>query len=311
MSDIPSAQQLRHIIGTFLRYKGNRRNTVQIAFYGGNFLGLPPHVIQTLLNGAEEFIRLKQADSIRFSTRPDTITPEQLDRLRGFSVRTIEIGVQSMNDNVLAISRRGHTAQDTINAVRYLKENRYDVGIQMMVGLPGDNQAITLETGRHIIRLAPDFVRIYPTLVIENSVLAQWYHMGRYTPLTLEQAVGQTKELYCLFTENNIPVIRMGLQTSDDFEKESVLAGPFHPAFAHLVHSEIFLDKILNKLKISETDEYDNTSLLIKVHPRNISTVRGLKNKNIEYLKTRFHFRNIEVLSDMLLSESDVKARLT
>ena len=183
-----------------------------MSFYGGNFLGLESPKILSLLAEADRFARSGAVDSIRFSTRPDTITPERLDLVSGFPVATVEIGAQSMDDGVLAQSRRGHSAEDTRTAVRRLKARGLEVGLQMMVGLPGDTPEKALETAREIAALSPDFVRIYPTLVLKNSRLATWYHQGRYAPLSLDAAVSDVADFYAFFSLRRIPVIRMGLQ---------------------------------------------------------------------------------------------------
>jgi len=202
-----------------------------------------------------------------------------------------------MDDQVLSLSNRGHTASDTENAVWLLKKRGYQVGIQMMIGLPGDDETKSLRTGERLASLSPDFVRIYPTLVFEKTLLAWWYKTGKYMPMSLEAAVTHVKKLYNLFREKDIPVIRMGLQAAEYFEKETViLAGPYHPAFGHLVYSETFLDEVLKKLEHSEIPA--GYSVVIKAHSRNISKIRGLKNKNIEFLKNRFHVPSVKVIHD-------------
>jgi len=167
---------------------------------------------------AGEFVSQGLVDSIRFSTRPDTIDARRLDILENYPVATVELGVQSMDDQVLVQAGRGHSASDTIRAVEALKERQLDIGLQMMVGLPGDSDARALTTTRKIADLDPDFVRIYPTVVVENSRLAQWFKKGKYAPLSLEDAVSLVKKIYLLFKQEGIEVIRMGLQASDDLE---------------------------------------------------------------------------------------------
>ena len=174
--------QIRSQILQFLEYKNDRRKPVQISFYGGNFLGLTFDKITDLLDLATGFIRQGQVDSIRFSTRPDTITPDHLNIISEYPVETVELGVQSMDDHVLALAERGHSAADTVRAVEQLKKHEIDLGLQMMVGLPGDNEGRSLATAQQIAALEPDFIRIYPTLVVNKSKLARWYHNGSYRP---------------------------------------------------------------------------------------------------------------------------------
>lgn len=302
--NIPSPEALHGQINNFLNYKGKQRKTVQVAFYGGNFLGQPKKDIECLLYEANKFITAGKVDSIRFSTRPDTVDNERLDMLNGLPVSTVELGVQSMDDQVLAMAKRGHTASDTERAVHRLKKRNYEIGLQLMVGLPGDDEIRSLATGRRVVDLSPDFVRIYPTLVLSNSQLAKWYEKGKYIPLSLEAGVAATKKLYLLFAHENIRIIRMGLQISADLEKgTTILAGPYHPAFGHLVFSDIFLDRATSVLK-SEIIHTDTVS--INVHPRSISKMQGLKNRNIEILKRNFHLKSIRIVPDVSLGEDQL-----
>jgi histone acetyltransferase (RNA polymerase elongator complex component) len=296
--------QLRRQIRQFLEYKKEGRKPVQIAFFGGNFLGLKPEEIESWLELAGEFVSQGLVDGIRFSTRPDTIDAERLDILENYPVATVELGVQSMDDQVLVQAGRGHSSSDTIRAVEALKERQLDIGLQMMVGLPGDSDAQALVTTRKIADLDPDFVRIYPTVVVENSRLAQWFKRGKYVPLSLEDAVTLVKKIYLLFKQEDIDVIRMGLQATDDLEDGStVLTGPYHPAFGHLVYSEIFWDKALAAI---ESVKYVKETLTIFVNPRSISKMRGLNNSNIKKLKKRYHFKLIEVVPDSSLAEEEM-----
>ncbi len=296
-----SPEKLQSKIDKFLSFNRKARHPVQIAFYGGNFLGLKENDIISLLDEAEKFVTAGKVDSIRISTRPDTIHEERLNTLKKYPVSTIELGVQSMDDRVLATAKRGHTASDTERAVTLLKERNYEIGLQMMVGLPEDNETKSMTTGRKIADLRPDFVRIYPAVVFSDSLLARWYEEGQYTPPTLAAGVTLVKKLYLLFRDEQIPVIRMGLQASKDFEKNTIiLAGPYHPSFGHLVHSEIFLDLATAAL---ESENTLNGKILIKVHPRSISKMRGLKNRNINILKSRFQIQTLQVVPDLSLAE--------
>jgi len=301
---IPSPERLHKIVNNFLKYKGKDRSLVQIAFFGGNFLGLRSAHIQSLLYETSKFVTAGSVDSLRFSTRPDTISNETLDILTPFPVSTIELGVQSMDDHVLVMSKRGHTSVDTKNAVRLLKKRNYEIGLQMMVGLPGDDETKALLTGRRIADMSPDFVRIYPTVVFAGSLLAKWYQNGKYAPMSLEQCITLVKKLYLLFRENDIKVIRMGLQASEDLEKGSeILAGPYHSAFGHLVFSRIFLDMAT---AILESEVSVRNEVRIRVHPRAISKMRGLKNINIETLKRKYNIKSIKIIPDISLTEDSL-----
>jgi histone acetyltransferase (RNA polymerase elongator complex component) len=307
-NNIPSPEQLHQQIDTFLSFKTKQRNKVQIAFFGGNFLGLEKDDAEYLLNEADKFVKAGSVDSIRFSTRPDTIDDQRLDIIKKYPVSTIELGVQSMNDEVLSLVKRGHASSDTEKAVYLLKERNYETGMQLMVGLPGDDEAGMLATGRKTTELCPDFVRIYPTVVVAGSLLARWYKKGKYSPLPLEKCVTLVKKLYILFREKNIPVIRMGLQASDDLNGGAVLAGPYHPAFGHLVHSEIFLDMAKEELLTSRFS-LPGSDISFLVNPRSISKMRGIKNRNIKILKEKFSVKSIKIIPDSSMAEDELKIK--
>ncbi len=293
--EIPSPEAVESEIDEFLRYNASGKPAM-LAFYGGNFLGLPENEIDSLLKTAEKFVEAGKIRSIRFSTRPDTVTRDSLAKIGHYSVSDIEIGVQSMDDSVLQASRRGHCALDTENAVRELKKAGYKTGLQTMIGLPGQSRESAFDTARKIADLEPDFVRIYPTVVLKNSALAHWTKSGAYRPLSLEEAVTQTQSIYLLFESRGIPVVRMGLQASAELdEKETVLAGPYHPAFGHLVLSEIALDRIS---EFYEKHPPASRQAVIKANPKTVSRVRGIRNSNIAKLKARFGFDEVVVVAD-------------
>jgi histone acetyltransferase (RNA polymerase elongator complex component) len=170
--------------------------------------------------------------------------------------------------------------------------------------LPGDDETKAQLTGHSLVDLSPDFVRIYPTLVLAGSLLAKWYHTGTYAPLPLEKCVALVKNLYLLFRENDIKVIRMGLQASEDLENGSeILAGPYHSAFGHLVFSRIFLDMATS---ILNSKKYDQNEITLKVHPRSISHMRGLKNTNIKILKKKFNIKSIKIIPEMSVAKESM-----
>jgi histone acetyltransferase (RNA polymerase elongator complex component) len=299
--DMVSPENVERQILEFLEYKGNDRQPVQIAFYGGNFLGLKKGYIERLLNVSAKFVKNKRIDAIRFSTRPDTIDHDRIETIKNYPVTTVEIGAQSMDDEVLATARRGHSASDTQQAVTLLKDRHYQVGLQMMVGLPEEDEVGSLSTAYRISELKPDFVRIYPTIVLKSSLLARWYENGTYRPWSLERSIAHVKTLYLFFKNKNIPVIRMGLQASENLDSgAAVLAGPYHPAFGHLVHSEIFLDMAT---AIMEAERVSRDTISLKVHPRSISKMRGIKNCNVKTLKNRFQLQSLKIVPDPSLDE--------
>jgi histone acetyltransferase (RNA polymerase elongator complex component) len=292
------------LITEFLKHKRLSRSHVEVSFYGGNFLGLPKAKFLYLLNEAKAFTDSGQIQSIRFSTRPDTIDENRLNLIAPFQVSTIELGVQSMDEQVLGMSKRGHTAGDTVDAVFRLKEKGYAIGLQMMTGLPGDTVAGSIVTAQKIIALQPDFVRIYPTLVLEGSSLALLYKKGQYMPISLEDCVEQLKTLHLLFQSAHIPVIRMGLQASEELSDRSVvLAGPYHPALGHWVMSSIMLDHAIAALE-AKPPLRDAVTLI--VHPKSFSRIQGLNKQNIEKIKKRFQIRSLKIQTDPTLSIDEV-----
>lgn len=289
----------------FLKFRGRRRGPAQIAFFGGNFLGLPHARLRRLLAAASQWVHNGHLDGIRFSTRPDTVNSQVLDLIDAFPVKCVELGAQSMNDEVLRQSRRGHTAADTVAAVQRLRDKGYDIGLQLMVGLPGDDEAGLLESGRRIADLGPAFVRIYPTLVLSGSPLARWFREGRYRPLSLDRAVDFSMKLYRFLRQRGIPVIRTGLQPTEDLAAgRGVVAGPYHPAFGELVQSACFLEAVRREL---HRTPYLKDTLELHVHPSNISRTRGQRNANCAALRKEFGFSAVQVVSDFNL-EDDVIA---
>jgi histone acetyltransferase (RNA polymerase elongator complex component) len=306
--DALSMEKVETQIHEFLKYKKGDRRPVQVAFYGGNFLGLKTEYIKRLLNVSAKFVKNNDIDTIRFSTRPDTIDHDRLDIIKDYPVSTIEIGAQSMDDRVLDTAKRGHFASDTQKAATLLKERHYDIGIQMMMGLPGEDEINSLSTAYRIGELEPDFVRIYPTIVLKDSLLAKWYQNGTYRPWSLERSIAHAKTLVLFFRKKKIPVIRLGLQAAEDLDSgAAILAGPYHPAFGHLVHSAIFLDMAT---AIMEAEKVFRGTVSLKVHPRSISKMRGLKNKNVDILKKRFHITSLEIIPDSSIAEDSLALSL-
>jgi len=305
---LPDTDSFREQVNAFIAFKSEQRKEVQIAFYGGNFLGLSEKTVKKLLQEAATFVQSGKADSIRFSTRPDSIDAVRLNWLRAFPVSTIELGVQSMDDGVLLLSNRGHTVRDTEKAVGLLRQNNYQIGLQLMLGLPGDNEERAIKSAEEAAALAPDFVRIYPTVVLNKSPLTRLFQKGEYIPLSLEAAVSIAKKMFLVFESRHIPVIRMGLQASQDLDAgAAVLAGPYHPAFGQLVYAELFLDKARLLLRNSENG---SRVITLQVHPRSLSRLQGIRKYNIQTLKDEFALQSITLIADDSLAENELKAVL-
>jgi histone acetyltransferase (RNA polymerase elongator complex component) len=215
-----------------------KKKPVQVAFYGGTFTALPLEAQRRYLATVQPFIESGKVESIRVSTRPDCITEEVLSLLTEHRASTVELGAQSMDDSVLACAGRGHTAADTARAVALLRKHAFSVGIQLMPGLPGDSRERFFTTVDRTIDIKPDVVRIYPTLVIKDTPLEELYYAGRYTPLSLEEAVRWCKVALGRFEESGITVIRIGLQPTQELLKPgTIVKGPFHPSFRQLVQT--------------------------------------------------------------------------
>ncbi len=295
--NLPDKTAIRRIVAEYYPYKG-KRESVELAFFGGNFLGLDSENIIQLLDLIQPYIQEKKIDGIRFSTRPDTITQPMLDLIRPYSISAVELGVQSMNETILLKTKRGHTGRDTINAIGLLKKYSFKIGVQVMVGLPDDTESLLLKSTKKLAQLAPDFARIYPLMILKNSLMEQWYKKGSYQPLSLEESIHLVKKMYHIFTAANVKVIRMGLQASDIMEDKSmVLAGPWHPAFGHLVFSEILYDTACNKIDQCR-NLIKSETLVLKVHPKTESRLRGDKNTNFKKLNLRYPEFNFSVCLD-------------
>lgn len=234
---VPAPSEITSRIELYLgTWKGRGRK--EAAFYGGTFTAMESSVQERCLAPVTPFLREGAIDGIRVSTRPDCISAEISGFLAGHGVDTVELGAQSMNDTVLALSNRGHTAGDTVAAVAELKRAGLKVGLQFMPGLPGDDASTVMATARAIIGLEPDFVRVYPTVVMKNTALERLYREGKYRPWTTEEMVGVCGDISGLFKEAGIRIIRMGLQHTSELE-QGLVAGPYHPSFRDLVAKEL------------------------------------------------------------------------
>jgi histone acetyltransferase (RNA polymerase elongator complex component) len=249
-----------------------------------------------LLGFASTFIAKGLVHDVRISTRPDNIDNDRLDLLKRFGVTTVEIGAQSLVDEVLNLSNRGHSSADVMNAMAVLKAWGFKSGMHLMVGLPGDNRSGFEHTISETIALKPDMVRIHPTVVFQDTGLAELYFSGAYTPLGMSEAIDLCKYAVQRFEEANIPIIRLGLQTTREMEKAgSTIAGPYHPAFRSLVEESIFFD-MASSLLISEGVRDKEVSFTVS--PKDVSFFHGHKNRNMYTLKERYNLTGIAVSED-------------
>ncbi|MBO7179522.1 MAG: radical SAM protein [Clostridia bacterium] len=272
----------------------------EIAFFGGSFTAIKRDYMLSLLEEAKPFLDDGTFSGIRISTRPDAIDREVLSVLKEYGVTAIELGAQSTNDEVLLFNRRGHTKEDIINASLLIKEYDFSLGLQMMTGLYKSTDERDIETAKDIISLSPDTVRIYPTIVLENTRLAELLKSGEYISPTLDATVSLCAKLLEMFNENNIKVIRLGLHSGGNVE-EGYLSGPYHPAFGELCESEIYLKNIRKKLleiyKNENNSEIKNVT--IYVNEKEISKATGQKGKNKESLLKDGFSVTIKGVSDL------------
>lgn len=241
---------IKRTIEEYLKTLPKNGRKIEVAFFGGSFTGIDPDIQRRFLSTAHEYVKDGRIDGIRLSTRPDYIDKTVLDRLKKYGVTTVELGVQSMNAEVLKKSNRGHTADDVKKAVELIREYPFELGLQMMTGLPADTPERSLETADEIIALKPDFVRIYPTLVVKDTCLEVMYNRGEYQPQTVNEAAELCKELLLKFNSADIAVIRIALQTTDEISPGgSLVAGPFDSRFRERVEALIYYDKLYELLK--------------------------------------------------------------
>lgn len=275
-------RQVRALIDGWLS-RAENFDRIEIAYFGGSFTGIPVLLQEHYLSIADTYIEQGLVHGIRLSTRPDYLDDSVLQRLKAHCVTLVEIGVQSYSDLVLKAAKRGHNAQCIEDTLIRLRAAGIPYGIQLMIGLPGDTYESWMKTVEKTIEARPACVRIYPTLVLEDTELGELFKAGHYQPLKLEEAVDYGAEAYTRLMKADIPVIRMGLQASEDLSKEgSVLAGPYHDAFRSLVETELYKRMIKRDL---ENGLVGNRQY-VRVNSKHVSFFSGHKKSNLEWLKS-------------------------
>lgn len=278
----PTAKDVISAVNIAMQSVGTDTANSEIAFFGGSFTAIDRGYMTELLQAAYPYVKSGRFKGIRLSTRPDCIDDSVLEILKSYGVTAIELGAQSMTDSVLNDNKRGHTADDVVKASYLIKSYGFSLGLQMMTGLFGSNDEKDIYTARQLISLAPDTVRIYPTIVMHNTPLEQLFLNGDYLPPTLENAVNLCAKLLCLFQQHNIKVIRLGLHSSQSMQ-EGYVAGPWHPAFAELCSSKIFYDKFL----AVAAKENLHGKIIVNVNPKDVSKFIGQKKCNLQMLKKK------------------------
>lgn len=274
-SAVTSAEEVDKAVLLAKTSKNYIPQNTQIAFFGGTFTAIDREYMISLLKTANSYIKSGDVVGIRISTRPDCIDREVLDILKEYGVTAIELGAQSMCDDVLSLNERGHSVIDVENSAKLIKEYGFELGLQMMTGLFGDTDEKAVLTAEKIISLRPDTVRIYPTVVLKNTRLEELLKSGEYKPQTLESAIKLCVRLKNMFEKENIKVIRLGLHSIDE---TSFVAGPWHPSFAELCESEEYFEIMKSLIKIP--GKYQ-----LFVNPTELSKAIGNKKSNLKRME--------------------------
>ncbi len=290
----PTAYDVDKAVQTALKRKNF---DYEIAFFGGSFTAIDRDYMESLLEGAYKYVKSNDVNGIRISTRPDCIDEEILSLLKKYGVTSIELGAQSMDNDVLEANRRGHTAEDVVKASELIKSYGFELGLQMMTGLYKDTCEKSIETTRKIIELKPDTVRIYPTVVLKGTYLAELYLSGEYKPLNADESAELCAVLVPMLEKAGIKIIRLGLHSSEDVKK-NMLAGGFHDSFGELVKSRIMVNKIL---------ELPPADYQVFVNSRSLSKLKGNNKSNIYLLIERGY--NIKIIIDNSLDVDELRIK--
>lgn len=289
---MPKPGEVSEIIEKHLESFPKRHKVVEIGFFGGNFTGIDFKLQEEYLSIAHDYLKDGKVNGIRLSTRPDYINEQVIKLLKTYKVSTVELGAQSMVDEVLLASHRGHTADDTLKASKMIRDARMRLGLQMMIGLPGDKAEYDLETARAFVELEADDARVYPALVIKGTALEQMFREGKYAPLEMMEAVRRAAAVFSILEEGGVKVIKMGLHPAEGFLKgDELVAGPFHEAFRELVMTEIWSDELK---PLMQQTEYEQLELEVAPRQFNFAIGHAAKNKKelLNYYKTVVFFRN-------------------
>jgi len=263
---------------------------LEAAFYGGSFTAIDPGLRTALLRALEPWRAAGVVSAVRISTRPDCVSEEILREMKRYGVETVELGIQSLDEEVLLRSGRGHTAADAVRAACLVKAEGLSLVLQMMTGLPGDTEEKSLRTARGLIAMEPDAVRIYPTVVIRDTALFGLWQRGAYTPQTVETAAELCAKLWELFDAAKIPVIRCGLNPSEELSGGDAAAGAYHPAFGEMVLSRRYRQRMEPLLSGCE-----GTEVVLGVAPGQVSAAVGQRRENVRWAVERFGLKDLKV----------------
>ncbi|MGB9082167.1 MAG: radical SAM protein [Desulfuromonadaceae bacterium] len=293
---LPTTEQILARVDLWRSTAGER--PLEVAFFGGTFTALPEEIQSELLAPLQPLLESGALASVRISTRPDYIDAGRVVWLAERGVRTIELGVQSTDDAVLAASGRGHSAADSLSAIRCVKNRGLYAGAQLMPGLPGDTPGSSLASLEQVISAGADFLRIYPTVVLQGTGLARRYEAGEFIPLSLDRGVSLCTLLLQRAMQAGIPVIRIGLQADHGLDAGSILAGCWHPALGQLVRSRLYADLITRFVP-------PGGCVTVYCHPERLSDVVGVKRCNVQSQADRGV--RMQIVPDDALKKEELK----
>ena len=286
LNNFVKPEDVKNIIDRHLSSFKEENRFVEVAFFGGNFTGLPVNMQNDYLEIVQPYLDRNLVHGIRCSTRPDYISLQRVKEIKSYGMRNIELGAQSTNDEVLKYCKRGHTYNDIVEASQIILSEDITLGLQMMIGLPFDSEEKDYQTAKDIVNLGARETRIYPCIVVKDTELETMYNSGEYKALSIEEAVIRSSRLYTYFIENQVKVLRIGLHASDELDNEAYVAGPYHKNFAEMVFSHIWKEKFEN-LKISESENLKK-DIIINVPASQINHAIGWKGENKKMLLEMF-----------------------
>lgn len=298
---IPDHEEIINTINEYLNSFTADKRYVEVGFFGGSFTGINIDEQRKYLETVQPFLQNGQVQSIRLSTRPEYISNEILDVLKEMNVGTIELGAQSFDDGVLKNSIRGHSSAQIEKAAAMIRSYGFKLGLQMMIGLPGDTFEKAMYTAGMIVKNGADNTRIYPALVIKDTLMHKWFKEGKYKPLSMDEAILWTSRILLFFEQNNINIIRVGLHPSEGLVSgDELIAGPFHPSFKELVLSHIWRENLENQVSVISND-----SITIEVNPKEINHAIGYEKINKLWLLEKY--RNVSFVQKPVLKGRNFK----
>ena len=281
LNDIVKAEDVKHIIDSHLSSFKEKNRFVEVAFFGGNFTGLPLQMQNDYLDAVQPYLDKGLINGIRCSTRPDYITQQRVREIKHLGMLNIELGAQSTDNDVLKHCKRGHSFEDIAEASQIIISEGITLGLQMMIGLPSSSETTDIQTAQDIVNLGAKETRIYPCIVVKDTELELMHNSGEYKALTIEEAVNRSAKLYSYFTKNDVKVLRIGLHTSDELDSTAYVAGPYHKNFAEMVFSHIWKEKLTNI-------KTESKNIIINVPESQINHAIGWKGENKKLLLERF-----------------------